>query len=68
MLENDETLWHRNYSSQEFQRRRYPEGGPRLDDVLGEAHSYGFSFIGFEREVQGRLSMDEFEIRPGSQP
>jgi len=25
--------------------------------------SYGFSFTGFAREVSGRLSMDEFEIR-----
>jgi hypothetical protein len=66
LLENDESLWHRSYSSEEYWRRSYPQGGPRLDSVLGEAHSYGFSFVGFDREVQGRLSMDEFEIRPGS--
>ncbi len=64
-LENDESLWHRSYSSEEFWHRSYPEGGPRLDSVLGNVHSYGFSFIGFSREVQGRFSMAEFEITPG---
>ena len=32
---------------------------------LGDVQSYGFSFVGFSREVQGRLSMAEFEIVPG---
>ena len=67
-LANDESLWHRSYSSKEFWHRSYPPGGPSLDAVLGEAWSYGFSFIGFAREVHGRLSMDEFQILlPGSQ-
>ena len=66
VLENDESLWHRSYSSEEFQRRSYGQGGPRLDDVLGEVHSYGFSFIGFDREVQGRLSLGKFEIFAGT--
>lgn len=65
VLENDESRWHRSYSSEEFWHRSYPEGGPRLDSVLGNAHSYGFSFVGFDREVQGRLSMAEFEISSG---
>ena len=30
--------------------------------MLADTWSYGFSFVGFAREVQGRLSMDEFEI------
>ena len=64
LLENDESLWNRSYSSAEFQHRSYAEDGPRLDDVLGEVHSYGFSLIGFDREVQGRLAMDEFAIAP----
>ena len=66
-LENDESLWHRSYSSEQFWGRSYPAGGPRLDSVLGEAHSYGFAFVGFSSEVKGRLSMAEFEILPGTQ-
>jgi hypothetical protein len=30
--------------------------------VLADTVSYGFSFVGFSREVTGRLSMAEFEI------
>ena len=67
-LVNDESLWYRSYSAEEFWHRNYPTGGPSLDAVLGEAWSYGFSFVGFAREVHGRLSMDEFQILlPGSQ-
>ena len=66
-LKNDESLWHRSYCSEEHWHRNYPPGGPSLEAVLADTWSYGFSFIGFAREVQGRLSMDEFEIvRPGS--
>ena len=65
-LKNDESLWHRSYSSEERWYRSYPPGGPSLEAVLADTWSYGFSFVGFDREVQGRLSMDEFEIvRPG---
>ena len=39
------------------------EGPAPLDTLLGEAISYGFSFVGFSQEVRGRLSMDELEIR-----
>jgi hypothetical protein len=43
-----------------------PERPPPLQDVLGSTHSYGFSFVGFSREVTGRLSLAEFNLRlPG---
>jgi hypothetical protein len=51
-LKTDESLWHRSY----------PPDGPSLDVVLAETGNYGFSFVGFAREVHGRLSMDEFEV------
>ena len=66
-LKNDESLWHRGYSSEEHWHRSYPSGGPSLEAVLADTWSYGFSFLGFTEEVHGRLSMDEFEIvLPGS--
>ena len=54
-LKNDESLWHRSWSED-------PNNPASLDEVLRNAYSYGFSFVGFSREVRGRLSMDEFEI------
>ena len=54
-LRNDEALWHRSWSGD-------PAHPASLDQVLGQAYSYGFSFVGFSSEVSGRLSMDEFEI------
>ena len=55
-LRNDESLWHQSWSAN-------PANPTPLDRVLGQAESYGFSFVGFSREVSGRLAMDEFEIR-----
>lgn len=54
-LKNDESLWHRSWSID-------PTDPMRLDNLLADAASYGFSFAGFSSEVSGRLSMDEFEI------
>lgn len=54
-LTSDETLWHNSWSGA-------PEGATPLVDVLGNAHSYGFAFVGFSSEVMGRLSMARFEI------
>ena len=40
----------------------------RGNSPIDEVWSYGFSFVGFAREVHGWPSMDEFEILlPGSQ-
>ena len=55
-LVNDEALWHRSWTS----RRDDP---PSLDQCLAECESYGFSFVGFTRAVQGKLSMGSFGIR-----
>ena len=53
-LPNDESLWHQSWSQ---------DGQPKqLSQILGAAHSYGFSFTGFSSEVKGRLSMSQFEI------
>jgi len=54
-LPNDESLWHHSWP-------RDPERSKPLAEVLGDAHSYGFSFVGFSSEVDGRLCMSEFEI------
>ena len=56
-LRSDEALWHRSWS-------RDPDHPMDLDPLLSQAESYGFSFVGFSREVSGRISMDEFEISP----
>lgn len=55
VLEPDEGQWHLSWSAD-------PENPGALGDVLGNAESYGFSFVGFSREVHGRLCMDEFQI------
>lgn len=55
-LNNDEKLWHRSWS-------RNPAAPASLDQVLREAESYGFSFLGFTAEVTGRLSIDQFTIQ-----
>jgi hypothetical protein len=54
-LKNDERLWHRSWS-------RYPENPASLDQCLGVAESYGFSFTGFSLEPTGKFSMDELVI------
>lgn len=56
ILKNDEKLWHRSWS-------RNPATPASLDQVLREAESYGFSFLGFHGEVTGKLSIDQFTIR-----
>ena len=55
-LKNDERLWHRSWA-----RDRARPGS--LDEVLGRCNMYGFSFLGFSAEVEGRLAMDELTIR-----
>jgi hypothetical protein len=56
-LKNDESLWHQSWAKD-------PDSAPSLDEVLRNAHSYGFSFVGFSSEVSGKLSMDEFALKP----
>jgi hypothetical protein len=56
ILHDDESLWHRSWAAN-------PATALSLTDMLGNALSYGFSFVGFTSEVSGRLSMAEFEIR-----
>ena len=55
-LDNDEALWRRSWSAD-------PANPPALDGLLTQAHSYGFSLVGFGQEPRGKFSMDEFEIR-----
>lgn len=56
VLENDEQLWHHSWP-------RDPNTSRSLDCILGQAVSYGFSFVGFSSEVSGRLCMSQFEIK-----
>lgn len=42
-----------------------PDRPTPLPEVLGAVHSYGFSFVGFSRQVTGRLSLAGFELRLG---
>lgn len=56
VLKNDESLWHRSWLLD-------PASPQSLDDVLGRAVSYGFSFVGFGQEPRGKFAMDELEIR-----
>ena len=55
-LVNDETLWHRSWTSQS--RLENPSS---LNECLATCGSYGFSFV-FTAAVQGKLSMGSFEI------
>ena len=54
-LHNDEAQWYRSWSND-------PAGPPSLDDVLSNATSYGFSFVGFGQEPRGKFSLGGFEI------
>ncbi len=56
-LKNDESLWHWSWP-------RTPESLRNLNRLLGNVPSYGFSFVGFTAEVTGKLSLDEFSIKP----
>lgn len=53
-LPDDESLWHHSWPRNHWSKP--------LPQILGAAHSYGFSFTGFSAEVTGRLSMSRFEI------
>lgn len=55
-LVNDESLWHNSWSG-------IPPRFQSLDSMLRKAHSYGFSFVGYDSEVTGKFSMDEFELK-----
>jgi len=55
VLAVDEDQWHCSWSSD-------PANPTPLDQVLSQAISYGFSFVGFSREVSGKLSMSRFSI------
>lgn len=55
VLTPDESRWHLSWSID-------PARPKPLADVLAGVDSYGFSFIGFSREVSGKLSMAGFEI------
>jgi hypothetical protein len=54
-LHNDEAQWYRSWDND-------PAGPASLDDVLANATSYGFSFVGFGQEPRGKLSLSKFEI------
>ena len=56
VLPNDESKWHLSWPG-------HPPNPKSLDYTLSQAVSYGISFVGFAREVSGRLSMAQFEIR-----
>lgn len=54
-LPDDEAQWHHSWP-------RDDKHSMSLREVLGAAHSYGFSFVGFSSEVTGRLCMTQFKI------
>jgi hypothetical protein len=56
VLKNEESLWHMSWTGR--------TGGPdRLDQVLAQTVSYGFSFVGFVLGITGKLCMDGFQIQ-----
>lgn len=55
-LTTDEAQWHRSWSKD-------PSNPTSLSDCLENCASYGFSFVGFDRAVKGKLSIGGFEIR-----
>ncbi|MBV7339385.1 hypothetical protein KFU94_66460 [Chloroflexi bacterium TSY] len=56
VLDDDEARWHCSWSDT-------PASPTPLTHLLGNAHSYGFSFVGFSSEVSGQLCMAEFAIK-----
>ena len=54
-ISSNESDWHNSWNS----RNR----SSSLIEDLRNCESYGFSFVGFEEEVSGKFSMDEFEIK-----
>ena len=51
----DESHWYHSWSKD-------PDNPASLEQVLTHAESFGFSFVGFDSEVSGRVSMGLFEI------
>ncbi|MBI3943494.1 MAG: hypothetical protein HY326_10820 [Chloroflexi bacterium] len=58
-LRNETALWHNSWSG-------LPPNPRPLETVLANVGSYGFSFVGFALEPDGKFSMDEFEIKPAT--
>jgi hypothetical protein len=57
---NDESKWYRSWPG-------LPPNPKSLDRTLSAGLAYGISFVGFAREVSGRLSLAQFEInRPSA--
>ena len=54
-LPDDEAAWHHSWPQD-------PQTSRPLTEILGNAHSYGFSFVGFSSEVKGRFCMSQFEV------
>jgi len=62
-LHNDEAQWYRSFQTTPHHLSRLSEFPiTPLDDVLSNATSYGFSFVGFGQEPRGKLSLGRFEI------
>jgi hypothetical protein len=63
VLQNDESLWHNSW-------QRVPSDPVNLNDLLANADSYGFSFVGFPtgEEVTGTFSMDSLVITTAPEP
>jgi hypothetical protein len=59
VLHDDESRWRRSWAAN-------PVTALSLTQMLRNALSYGFSFVGFSSEVSGRLSLAEFSIRAAS--
>ncbi len=53
-LDPNPELWHCSWS---------PNGPIPVPDLLSATVSFGFSFVGFSREVTGRFSLADFDIR-----
>ena len=54
-LASDESHWYHSWSKD-------PDNPASLEQVLTYVESFGFSFVGFDSEVSGRVSMGHFEI------
>ena len=55
-ISSDESNWHNSWNGD-------LENPVPIKKVLRNCESYGFSFIGFQEEVRGKFSIDEFEIK-----
>ena len=54
-LSTDESKWNNSWSI-------IPDKPESLLAVITNCESYGFSFVGFKKEVTGRISIDQFKI------